>query len=194
MRKTIQICTVLLLVFETGAVAHARLRSPSVAVQISSSTVKEVVISGNRRIPGDRIRSELETRAGDLVNLSTVSRDVRALYALGYFDDVQFGTESTSDGLTIVFSVKEKPIVRAIQYKGVHSVTISEIEKVMALSQKGLLPESPYSLSKATETAAALKAILASKGHPEATVGIATQPVPPNALVVAFVVDEGPQQ
>jgi outer membrane protein insertion porin family len=194
MRKTIQICTVLSLVLVTGAMAHASLRSPSVAVQIAASTVKEVVISGNRRIPSDRIRSELQTKTGDLVSLSTVSRDIHTLYSLGHFDDVQFGTESASDGVTIVFSVKEKPLVRAIQYKGVYSVTISEIEKVLALSQKGFPPESPYSLSKATETAAALKDILASKGHPEATIGIATQSVPPNALVVVFVVDEGPQR
>jgi outer membrane protein insertion porin family len=194
MRNLIQICTVLSLVFLTGTMAHARLRSPSVSVQIATSTVKDVVISGNRRIPTDRIRSELQTKTGDLVNLSTVSRDIRALYSLGYFDDVQVGTENASNGLTIVFSVKEKPLVREIQYKGVHSVTITEIEKVLALSQKGLLPHSPYSLSKATETTTVLKAILASKGHPEATIGIATQPVPPNALVVAFVVDEGPQQ
>jgi outer membrane protein insertion porin family len=192
MYKPIQIRTALLLVFVTVTMAHAR--PLSVAVQASQSIIKGVEVRGNRRIPTDRIRSELQTKTGDLVNLGTVSRDIRALYSLGYFDDVQFATASAGDGLTIVFSVKEKPLVRAIQYKGVHSVTTSEIEKVLVLSQKRLLPESPYSLSKATETAAALKAILASKGHPEATIGIATQPVPPNAVVVAFVVDEGPQQ
>ena len=192
MRKQ-QIYTLLPLVFLAGAMALTAIEPPSLALQ-TAPTVKSVQVRGNRRIPGDRIRSELQTKTGDLVNLSTVSRDIRALYSLGYFDDVQFGTESASDGLTIVFSVKEKPLVRAIQYKGLHSVTINEIDKVLALSQKGFPPESPYSLSKATETAAALKDILASKGHPEATIGIATQPVPPNALVVVFVVDEGPEQ
>ena len=194
MHKSIQISTIFALIFVTGTMAHATRRSPSVAAQTSPSIVKEVVVRGNRRIPTDRIRSELQTKSGELVKLTSVSRDIRALYSLGYFDDVQFETESASDGLTIFFSVKEKPLVRAIQYKGLHSVTVTEIEKVLALSRTGILPDSPYSLSKATETAAALKAILTSKAHPEATIGIATQPVPPNGVVVAFVVDEGPQQ
>jgi outer membrane protein insertion porin family len=191
MRKLIQICTVLSLVFVAGIMVHAA-QPLSVAVQTSGSTVKDVVISGNRRIPTDRIRAELQTKTGDLVNLSTISRDIRALYSLGYFDDVQFGTEG--NGVTIVFSVKEKPLVREIQYKGVHSATITEIQQTLALAQKGFAPESPYSLAKATEIATVLKAMFASKGHPNATIGIATQPVPPNAVVVAFVVDEGPQQ
>jgi outer membrane protein insertion porin family len=192
MRKQ-QIYTLLPLVFLAGAMALTAIEPPSVALQ-TSPTVKGVQVRGNRRIPTDRIRSELHTKMGDPVDLSTVTRDIRALYSLGYFDDVQLETESASGGPIIIFSVKEKPLVRSFQYKGVHSTTIEEIEKTLALAQKGLVPESPYSLSKATETAAALKDILASKGHPEATIGIATQPVPPNALVVTFVVDEGPQQ
>jgi outer membrane protein insertion porin family len=192
MRK-IQICTVLLLAFVTGTMAHAGTGPLSVAAQ-SAPVVKSVEIRGNRRIPTDRIRAELQTKGGDAIDLSKVSRDIRALYLLGYFDDVQFETDSASGGPIIIFAVKEKPLVRAIEYKGLHSATIAEVEQTLAASQKSLSPESPYSLTKATETAAVLKGILAKKGHPEATIGIATEPVPPNAVKVAFVVDEGPQQ
>ena len=193
MSKCVQICTVLSLVWVAGTMAHAGVEQRSVAFQ-TPPIVKGVEIRGNRRVPTDRIRSELQTRSGNSINLSTVSRDIRALYSLGYFDDVQFETENASDGPIIIFSVKEKPLVRAIEYKGVHSATITEIQQTLALSQKGLIPESPYSLAKATETATILKSILASKGHPEATVGIAIQPVPPHGVDVVFVVDEGPQQ
>jgi outer membrane protein insertion porin family len=192
--RNIQICTVLLLAFLTGTMADAGMKPLSVAVQASRSIVQGVEVRGNRRVPGDRIHAELRTKRGDPVDLSTVSRDIHALYSLGYFDDVQFETENANGGPIIIFSVKEKPLIRAFQYKGVHSATTTEIEQAVALAQKGLIPESPYSLAKATETATVLKAILASKGHPNATIGIATEPVPPNSLNVIFVVDEGPQQ
>ncbi len=218
MAVTIVVCTALSVVLATGTLAHVRLAPVSLAGQISPRpnvsgtgelkkaaagksiteqagvTVQDVQIRGNRRVPTDHIRSKLQTKVGDPISLTTVSRDIRALYSLGFFDDVQFETESASGATIIIFSVKEKPLVRAVEYKGVHSATITEIQQTLRQSQKGLTPESPYSLAKATETAEVLKAILAAKGYLEATVGIATRPVPPNAVDVVFVVDEGTRQ
>jgi len=223
MAVTIVVCTALSVVFATGTLAHVRLAPVGLAGQISPRpnvsgtgdlrfielkkaaagesitgqggvTIQGVQIRGNRRIPTDHIRSKLQTKVGDPISLTTVSRDIRALYSLGFFDDVQFETESASGGTIIVFSVKEKPLVHAVEYKGVHSATINEIQQTLRQSQKGLTPESSYSLARATETAEVLKAILAAKGYLEATVGIATRPVPPNAVDVVFVVDEGARQ
>ncbi|PYT52872.1 MAG: hypothetical protein DMG46_25880 [Acidobacteria bacterium] len=220
---TIVVCTALSVVLATGTLAHVRLAPVGLAGQISPRpnvsgtgdlrfielkkaaagesitgqggvTIQGVQIRGNRRIPTDHIRSKLQTKVGDPISLTTVSRDIRALYSLGFFDDVQFETESASGGTIIVFSVKEKPLVHAVEYKGVHSATINEIQQTLRQTQKGLTPESSYSLAKATETADVLKAILAAKGYLEATVGIATRPVPPNAVDVVFVVDEGARQ
>jgi len=223
MAVTIVVCTALSVVLATGTLAHVRLAPVGLAGQISPRpnvsgtgdlrfielkkaaagesitgqggvTIQGVQIRGNRRIPTDHIRSKLQTKVGDPISLTTVSRDIRALYSLGFFDDVQFETESASGGTIIVFSVKEKPLVHAVEYKGVHSATINEIQQTLRQTQKGLTPESSYSLAKATETAEVLKAILAAKGYLEATVGIATRPVPPNAVDVVFVVDEGARQ
>src|SRR5215475_5632181 len=155
--------------------------------------VAGVQVRGNRRVPRDSIRSILQIKVGDQISLSTISRDIRALYSTGYFDDVQFDTESAGGGTIITVSVKEKPLVRAIEYKGIHVATVTEIDQMLRQSQKGIALESAYSLEKATETAEALKAMLAAKGYAEATVGIATQPVPPNGVDVVFVVDEGPR-
>ena len=137
MRKRIQICTVLSLAFLAGTIVHAGIEPLSVVAQ-TTPIVKGVEIRGNRRVPTDHIRSQLQTRAGDPIDLSRVSRDIRALYSLGYFDDVQFETGSTRDGSIIIFSVKEKPLIRAIQYKGIRSATITEIQQTLELAQKGL--------------------------------------------------------
>src|SRR5256712_3747582 len=220
---TIVVCTALSVVLATGTLAHVRLAPVGLAGQISPRsnvsgtgdlrfielkkaaagesingqggvTIQGGQIRGNRRIPTDHIRSKLQTKVGDPISLTTVSRDIPALYSLGFFDDVPFEHESATVGTIIVFSVKEKPLVHAVEYKGVHSATINEIQQTLRQTQKGLTPESSYSLARATETAEVLKAILAAKGYLEATVGIATRPVPPNAVDVVFVVDEGARQ
>src|SRR5439155_11375995 len=81
-------------------------------------TVARIQIATNRPIPTATIRSQLQTKVGDPIRLATISRDIQALYSLGFFDDIQFETENDSSGTIITFSVKEKPLIRAIQYKG----------------------------------------------------------------------------
>jgi GWxTD domain-containing protein len=160
----------------------------------TGATVTRIQIANNRRIPTDTIRSELQTKVGDPINLATISRDIRALYSLGFFDDVQFETESAGSGMIITFLVKERPLIRAIQYKGPPSVTIAEILQELRNAHTGLTPDSPYSLDRATAAAEVLKSMLVAKGYAQATVGIATDRVPPNAVNVVFVVDEGTLQ
>jgi beta-lactamase regulating signal transducer with metallopeptidase domain len=221
MALTILVCTVFSVVLATGTLAHARLAPVSLAGQISTRskatgtrdpllsefkegavtkeaitwqagvTVTRVQIAGNRRIPTDTIRSGLQTKAGDPISLTAISRDIRALYSLGFFDDVQFETESADSGMIVTFSVKEKPLIRAIEYKGAQSVTIAEIREEIRNAHTGLTPDSPYSLDRATAAAKVLKSMLVAKGYAQATVGIATERVPPNAVNVIFVVDEG---
>jgi len=160
MRK-IEICTVLFLIFVTTAMAYAVTEAGSVTVQ-NRQVIKAIEIRGNRRVPSDRILSELQTKSGDVIDVGKVSRDIRAMYSLGYFDDVQFETDSTPDGAILIFSVREKPLIRAIEYKGVRSMTAGEIQERLALTQKALTLDSPYSLANATETASALKSLFAS--------------------------------
>jgi hypothetical protein len=204
---TILVCLVFSVAFATGTLAHARLAPANRMRQISppsvgtdtraprlaalKATVTGVFIRGNRRIPTATIRSELQTKAGDPVSLNAISRDIGVLYSLGFFDDVHFETDSAGSGTIIVFSVKERPLIRAIQYKGPQSVTIPEIQQALRNAHTGIAPDAPYSLSEATAAAEVLKSMLVAKGYAQATVGIATEPVRPNSVNVVFVVDEG---
>jgi outer membrane protein insertion porin family len=192
------VVTMCLAVLVTGTFSHARSAAVGIAGQIATpvsgqagTAVTDVRVVNNRRIPTDTIRSKLQTKVGDQISPTTISHDIQALYSLGFFDDVQFETESNGSGMIISFSVKEKPLIRAIQYKGPGSVTIAEIRQAFREAGTGLVPESPYSLDRATAAADVLKSMLVAKGYAQATVGIATERVPPNALNVIFVVDEG---
>jgi len=162
---------------------------------LSTAVIERVEIRGNRRIPSDLIKSNLRTNAGDPISLAVVNGDIQTLRSLGPFDDVRVEvTTSASGGAILTFSLREKPLVRAIDYKGIHSITISEIQQRFRDSKVAITTESAYSLEKATEAAEVLRTMLVDKGHPEATVGIATKNIPPNALTVVFVVDEGPSK
>src|SRR6266850_1238464 len=111
----------------------------------AANTIESIVISGNRRVPTETIKHYMLTKVGDTLNADVVGRDVKTLYAQGYFDDIRVNSEdTTSGGLIVTFIVKEKPLIRSIDFTGSSAITKSDIlaklkEKKISVSQ-----ESPY--------------------------------------------------
>jgi len=50
--------------------------------------IEDVRVRGNHRIPTDTIKYNIQTKPGQAMNATTIDRDVKALYSLGYFDDI----------------------------------------------------------------------------------------------------------
>jgi GWxTD domain-containing protein len=160
-----------------------------------NARIEDVWVAGNRRIPTETILASLQTKPGGEFDQAVIAKDVKALMSLGLFEEVSVGQEkSPNGGPTVTFKVREAPNVRAIEYRGLRSVTIAEINQKLSDAKGGLAIEGPYSVEKATKTADVLKTLMASKGFNDFTVEVAAEPVPPNGVRVIFVVNEGTGQ
>src|SRR6266850_2370985 len=159
----------------------------------AANTIESIVISGNRRVPTETIKHYMLTKVGDTLNADVVGRDVKTLYAQGYFDDIRVNSEdTTSGGLIVTFIVKEKPLIRSIDLTGSSAITKSDIlaklkEKKISVSQ-----ESPYDPAGVKKVESVLKSMLAEKGHQEATIETVTEDVAPNGIRLTFKISEGP--
>ena len=97
--------------------------------------------------------------------MSVIRRDVKELYAQNLFDDIRVDAEDgKAGGVVIVFTVKEKPLIRSVDFPGANSITRSDIldklkEKKISISQ-----ESPYDPAKVKQVETVLKSMLAEKG------------------------------
>lgn len=80
--------------------------------------VTSVTISGNQRIESDAILKNVKTKAGDVFLTRSLSEDLKRIYAMGYFEDVRIESEEGPTGKNIIIKVKEKPVIREIQFKG----------------------------------------------------------------------------
>ena len=83
-------------------------------------TLKDVKVTGNARVEDDGIRLHLKSRAGESFDSKTVEQDVKAIYRMGFFEDVQ--AELSPDGI-LTYAVKEKPYVREVKIQGAAQVT-----------------------------------------------------------------------
>jgi outer membrane protein insertion porin family len=102
--------------------------------------IVQILISGNNRIEEDAIRRVIKIKEGDLYNLKNISDELRAVYKMGYFDDIRIEAQDVAGGKTISFRITEKPTVRNIRIKGNTWVfDDDEIKEVLTIRKGSIL-------------------------------------------------------
>jgi outer membrane protein insertion porin family len=97
-------------------------------------------VSGNNRIEADAIKRVVKTQPGDIYNLKNLSADLKAIYAMGYFDDIQIEAETRPAGKIITFKIKEKPTLRKVRFSGVGmAYDPEEVEEVVTAKRGSIL-------------------------------------------------------
>src|SRR5260370_2001992 len=155
--------------------------------------VQSIQIHGQRRIPIETIKQRLATREGDVYDEGTLERDFNSLWNTGYFDDVRFEREESPKGWILHIYVREKPTIRTIEYKGLSSVSQSDVLDRFKQAKVGLSVENQYDPTKVKKAEVTIKELLAEHGHQFATIRTEVHPIPPSAVGVTFVVKEGPK-
>jgi outer membrane protein insertion porin family len=162
------------------------------AVAQDSQAIQQIRVIGNRRIPKETILARLFTHVGDSYDPISIERDFNSLWNTGYFDDLRIEREDTEKGLILDIFVKEKPNIREINYKGLSSVTVSDVLDRFKKEKVPLSVESQYDPSKIKRAETVIKELLAEHGHQFATIKTEVKTIPPASVQVNFNIKEGP--
>ncbi|HXM35591.1 MAG TPA: POTRA domain-containing protein, partial [Pyrinomonadaceae bacterium] len=187
----------LLLIFLGGIIGSATLFfafETTHAQQQTQRTVEEVQIIGRRRLRQEDILYYVQTRAGDPFNEQQIQRDLQTLLTLGFFDKVKsrvYTEEGPRGGVVVIFQVSELPIIRDLQFEGLHSLAESDILKAFRERRVGVSKESTYDPVKERVAERVLKELLAERGHPNATVEKRLENVSQTSIALTFVIKEG---
>jgi outer membrane protein insertion porin family len=159
--------------------------------------IQRIDFSGNRRIQSGTLRARIFSRQGDVYTVEAVRRDFQALWNTGFFDDIRLEVEDSPDqpnGKIVVFYVTEKPLIRRIEYKGLKSITESDILDAFKDKKVGLSVESQFDPTKVTRAAVIIKELLAAHGRQFATVKPQFERISATqAVKLVFNIDEGPK-
>ena len=155
--------------------------------------IERIDIRGNRRIPEDTIRFYIQSRPGEVFDQNRIELDLRALYKSNFFENIEVTERDGDTGKVITFTVKEKPLIREIKYEGNKSFTESNILEQFKNRKVGLTVDSQYDPSKIRAAERALKDLMDQNGKPLGTVRTEVETIPPSAVRVRFIMDEGPK-
>ena len=91
------------------------------AVFADSSAITAIEIHGNKRIDTKAIRNHIAIAVGDQLDTTAVSKDIKSLYAMGFFDNIVVYQEETSEGIALMYQLTEKPRIKAVIFEGTKS-------------------------------------------------------------------------
>lgn len=111
------------------------------SVRADGEKIGEVIVRGNKRIESAAILNAVSTKSGDLLDSDRTDTDIRSIFKLGQFRDVQVSTESGPKGLILVYSVIEKPIIRDVRFEGNKEIRQEKLQEGLQVRRNAVFAQ-----------------------------------------------------
>ncbi len=148
--------------------------------------VLKVVVSGNKRIEADAIKTRIETKPGDVYLAKSLARDLKSIYAMGYFEDIKVEEEDAQGGKIVLFKVTEKPTIRVIRIKGNRVYEDEEITENLTLKTGAIL-----NIFKLNSNAKRIAELYKEKNYHNVSVEFKVHQLEHNQADIDFLIKEG---
>ena len=148
--------------------------------------VKDLVVQGNRRVQEAVIVGRVGTKVGGPFSPNRLAEDIRAIFALGYFDDVQLKVEDFEGGVKVTFIVVERPFIRDVQFAGNKKLDGATLSEKIDLKLGAV-----YNPVEVTRAAEKLKDFYEEEGYFEVQVTPDATKLPDGDVAVTFRIAEG---
>ncbi|MCC6622182.1 MAG: outer membrane protein assembly factor BamA [Deltaproteobacteria bacterium] len=134
------------LALATTALASSWLAAPPAAAQQleDDPTVRGIEIEGLARIDKQAVKAKIYTQIGRSLDRGRLSEDLKRVYAMGFFDDIQIVERDYPDdeGIILTFILVERPTMTEIVYDiDGDAVDKDEVQQVVDLKPLEILDE-----------------------------------------------------
>ena len=150
--------------------------------------ISEIKVLGNERIEADAILRVVKSETGGIYQDAQLTRDLRAIYQMGYFDDLRVEADDGPGGKVITFHVKEKPVVRRIRIRGNLRFTDEEIRENMTLNTGAVL-----NIFRIRSNMDQIESMYKEKNYHKVRVDYKIIPLENNQADIEFTIDDGPK-
>ena len=104
-----------------------------------SKRINSLSIKGNQIIETEWIRSHIQLKTGSPYSEKIVQKDVRQLFSLGFFDDIEVFRSFSKKGLNVVYQVKERTPIGKVEFKGNDSIKTEDLKELSLIKEYSFL-------------------------------------------------------
>ena len=148
--------------------------------------VAKVLVTGNKRIEGDAIKKNIKTKPGDIYIAKSLSQDLKAVYSMGYFEDIRIDAEESPQGKVIIFKVKEKATIRIIRFQGNKVYKDDEIKENLSIRTGSIL-----NIFKVRSNIKRIEELYKEKNYHNVKVSYTIHQLETNQADLEFIIQEG---
>ncbi len=164
-----------------SAASHAQ----TLPAEPGEFTVGDIKVEGLQRIAEGTVYNYLPVSLGDRMTHQKVEESLRALYATGFFRDV----ELRRDNNTLVVAVRERPSIESFEIKGNKDIKTEDLQK--SLKNVGLSTGKTFDRSVLEDVKQYLTDQYFSRGKYAVRVDSKVEDVPGNKVKIAIDIKEG---
>ncbi|MFQ5329650.1 MAG: outer membrane protein assembly factor BamA [Thermodesulfobacteriota bacterium] len=101
--------------------------------------IAEIAIRGNRRVDSLAIMRRVSAEEGKPFSPEGIGEDIKSLYSMGYFEDVQAELVDSVSGKTLTFVVRERPYIKEIVITGNKKLSQEKVDEVITTKKNTIL-------------------------------------------------------
>jgi outer membrane protein insertion porin family len=202
MMRTIWVVSAAFLLFVTQAQADGlKAKPPSGSTQeleqASESTsspttlppagrpIGQIQVSGNNRVEEEAIRVYIKSMIGEPLDEEQVDRDIRAIYNMGFFKNVEARVTEENGRTVLTYWVSERPLLREVRIEGQKTLSKDDIENKLKVHPRTIL--NPVRIRRGVEE---VKKEYEKKGHLDADITYRTEQLESGDVILTFTVTE----
>jgi outer membrane protein insertion porin family len=151
-----------------------------------SRRIDRIIITGNRRVEEEAIRVQVRSQVGTRFNEETVDSDIRAIYRMGFFDNVEADFTQQNGKWVLTYQVTERPLIREVHIEGNKKLSKEDLDAAFKVRPNTIFE--PDKVRRGIEEA---KKLYEKKGYLDASITYETEPVGEHELVLTYKIHEG---
>jgi outer membrane protein insertion porin family len=113
--------------------------APAYAADPTGKIVTSVTVTGNTTVPEATIMNVVKVKPGEALTADKVKQDMQAIYELGTFFDVVSNFNEVPEGVQVVYTVMENPVLQDITIQGNTKVSSDKLNSMLTVKKGSIL-------------------------------------------------------
>lgn len=150
--------------------------------------VTKIEIQGLKRIEEGAVKSKISQKIGEPISQEKINEDIKAVFKMGYFDDVRVDIEPFEGGSKLIYVVKEKPTIIKIDFQGNSEYDDAKLKEKITIAA-GSIADTVLIQDNALK----IRKFYEEEGYWLANIVPVTKKISENEISLTYQIDEGPK-
>lgn len=148
--------------------------------------IQSIGVAGNTRIDSGAIMRQVKSQAGERYAPELLRADLKNIFQMGYFDDVQILVVDTEKGKDITFQLTEKAVIGQVLINGEQELDEKDVKEVVSIA-----PNTIINTKEVQASVENIRKLYKDKGFYRTNVAAKLNYATPDKVNVTFDIEEG---